>query len=243
MDSDQSRCTDRGSNAFARLGPDPDSDPDLDRLSSELSPDPEPGRSAADRALAARLVAGDEAAFRALVAEYHRPLLRFALGFTPRRELAEDIVQESWLGLLRGLDRFEGRSSLRTWLYQICANRARSMARREARVVPMDPPGPEGWAALAAVGAAVGAAPEVEPDAADRLAAADERAQLAARVRAAIDRLPEGQRRVVTLRDVAGLSAPQVCAMLAITEANQRVLLHRGRSRVRALVAPVAAAN
>ena len=185
-----------------------------------------------DAELVERLRRGDQAAFAVLVDRYHSRLTRFAGSFTPRAELAEDIAQETWLGLLRGLDRFEGRASLRTWLFQICANRARTIAAREGRLVPVDPTDPD--------------APTVDParfgpdggwstaPAAWDTAADD--AELVARVRAAIVRLPETQQQVVTLRDVEGLTSVEVCRILELTEGNQRVLLHRGRARVRALL-------
>jgi len=185
-----------------------------------------------DAELVGRLRKGDQAAFAELVDRYHSSLTRFARSFTARPELAEDIAQETWLGLLRGIDRFEGRASLRTWLFQICANRARTLAAREGRLVPVDPTDPDG--------------PTVDParfnpdggwtqaPAAWDFAADD--AELVERVRAAIVRLPEAQQQVVTLRDVEGLSAAEVCRILDLTEGNQRVLLHRGRARVRAIL-------
>lgn len=186
-----------------------------------------------DEDLLARLRAGDESAFEALVERYHPRLIRFALSFASRWELAEDVVQETWIGLLRGLDRFEGRSSLGTWLFQICANRARSMAAREARIIPVDPEGP---AVDPALFQADGAWAEPVTAWADPPTDAAEQAELIERIRRAIDDLPPGQRQVVTLRDVEGMTAVQVCEIMSITEVNQRVLLHRGRTRVRAVL-------
>ena len=185
-----------------------------------------------DADLVLRLRKGDQAAFAALVDRYHSRLTRFARSFTARPELAEDIAQETWLGLLRGLDGFEGRASLRTWLFQICANRARTLAAKEGRLVPVDPTDPD--------------SPTVDPARFDAggswtqppvpwSEAADD-AELVRRVRAAIILLPDTQQQVVTLRDVEGLSAPEVCRILELTEGNQRVLLHRGRARVRAIL-------
>jgi RNA polymerase sigma-70 factor, ECF subfamily len=185
-----------------------------------------------DADLVLRLRKGDQAAFAALVDRYHSRLTRFARSFTARPELAEDIAQETWLGLLRGLDGFEGRASLRTWLFQICANRARTLAAKEGRLVPVDPTDPD--------------SPTVDPARFDAGGgwtqppvpwgeAADD-AELVRRVRAAITLLPETQQQVVTLRDVEGLTAPEVCRILELTEGNQRVLLHRGRARVRAIL-------
>jgi RNA polymerase sigma-70 factor (ECF subfamily) len=188
-----------------------------------------------DAELVIRLRMGDQDAFAELVDRYHTRLTRFARSFTPRAELAEDIAQETWLGLLRGLDRFEGRASLRTWLFQICANRARTLAAREGRLIPVDPTDPAaptvdparfghdgGWSQP----------PSPWPDAATR----EQDAELVERVRAAITRLPDSQQQVVTLRDVEGLGAAEVCRILDLTEGNQRVLLHRGRARVRAIL-------
>jgi len=190
------------------------------------------GRVESDADLVLRLRKGDQAAFAALVDRYHSRLTRFARSFTARPELAEDIAQETWLGLLRGLDRFEGRASLRTWLFQICANRARTLAAKEGRLVPVDPTDPD--------------SPTVDPARFDAggswtqppvpwSEAADD-AELVRRIRAAITLLPDTQQQVVTLRDVEGLSAPEVCRILELTEGNQRVLLHRGRARVRAIL-------
>ena len=183
-----------------------------------------------DEEVLARARAGDEAAFAALVDRYHPRLIRLAATFVGRRDLAEDVAQETGLAALRGLEHFEGRSSLKSWLFQICANRARTLGAREQRVQPIDPTdavvagerfrpdgswavAPERWSATVA----------------DRL----DDAALVALVRAAVDDLPDGQRAVVSLRDVEGLPAAEVCAVLGITEANQRVLLHRGRAQVR----------
>ena len=190
------------------------------------------GRVESDADLVLRLRKGDQAAFAALVDRYHSRLTRFARSFTARPELAEDIAQETWLGLLRGLEGFEGRASLRTWLFQICANRARTLAAKEGRLVPVDPTDPD--------------SPTVDPARFDAggswtqppvpwSEAADD-AELVRRVRAAIILLPDTQQQVVTLRDVEGLSAPEVCRILELTEGNQRVLLHRGRARVRAIL-------
>ena len=187
-----------------------------------------------DAELVTRLRAGDEKAFEALVARYHTSLLRLAETMVPSRAIAEEVVQETWLGVVRGVGRFEGRSSLRTWLFHILVNRARSTGVREQRrastwadwVAAVDPArfGPDGaW---------------VDPptpwpdDVDDRLYAA----MLAERVRARMAELPPQQRQVVTLRDLEGLSAPDVCDLLGISEANQRVLLHRGRSRIRGML-------
>ena len=184
-----------------------------------------------DAQLVARLQAGDEAAFETVVARYHASLLRLAETMVPSRAVAEEVVQETWLGVVRGVARFEGRSSLRTWLFHILVNRARSTGAREARrasspadwVPAVDPArfGPDGtWADP----------PTPWSDDVDERVTAT---MLAEHVRARIAELPEQQRQVVTLRDLEGLDAADVCQLLGISDANQRVLLHRGRSRIR----------
>jgi RNA polymerase sigma-70 factor (ECF subfamily) len=184
--------------------------------------------------LVARLQAGDEAAFEALVRRYHASLVRLAETMVPSRAVAEEVVQETWLGVVRGVARFEGRSSLRTWLFHILVNRARSTGAREARRAPsraewvpaVDPArfGPDGaW-----VDPPVPWPDDIE----ERLTAAT----MAERVRARVAELPDQQRQVVTLRDIEGLDAADVCQLLEISEGNQRVLLHRGRSRLRRML-------
>jgi RNA polymerase sigma-70 factor (ECF subfamily) len=168
-------------------------------------------------------------------------MLSVALAHVRTRARAEDVVQETWLAVLRGIDRFEGRSSFRTWLFRILVNRAKTHAGREARSVPLsaltgpadDGPAvdpdrflPEGhrWAGhWAAPPASFAALPE------ERVAARETLAQ----IEAAIARLPERQREVITLRDVAGCTAPETCQALDLSEGNQRILLHRARSAVR----------
>ncbi|HEX7276518.1 MAG TPA: RNA polymerase sigma factor [Acidimicrobiales bacterium] len=181
--------------------------------------------------LVARLQAGDEQAFVTLVDLYHAPLLRLASTFVPSRAVAEEVVQDTWLGVVRGIERFEGRSSLKTWLFRIVVNRARTTGVRERRETPLDQTGepavpPErfngggGWSSPPTPWA---------DDAEDRIVAR----QTAAKVSRHLNLLPERQRQVVVMRDFEGLPATEVCAILGITEANQRVLLHRGRSRLR----------
>jgi RNA polymerase sigma-70 factor (ECF subfamily) len=177
-----------------------------------------------------RLRAGDEDAFAALVERHHAAMVRLARGYVRSRAVAEEVVQEAWLGLLRGLDGFEGRSSLRTWLFRIVVNRAISAGLRERRHLPVDDSeleeengrfGQDGWWVTPPAHWA--------DEAIDRLAAPE----LAAHIRRLIDGLPQGQRQVVTLRDVEGLSSEEVCTVLDISEGNQRVLLHRARARLR----------
>jgi RNA polymerase sigma-70 factor, ECF subfamily len=184
---------------------------------------------AGDEGVIDLLRAGDEAAFTQLVEQYHTRLIRFALTFVSGRAAAEDVAQDTWAAVVAGLGRFEGRSSLQTWIFQICANRARTHGGREHRTVPVAPDEPTVEASRFDPAGAWSAPPEPWPSVDDRL----EATALAPLVRGAIDRLPEVQRQVVTLRDVEGLTAQEACEVLSISEANQRVLLHRGRARVR----------
>lgn len=186
----------------------------------------------------ARLIAGDEPTFAALIDRHHRAMLGVASTFTTNRALAEEIVQETWMAVLTGLPRFEGRSSLKTWIFHILANRARTRAAREARTVPLSALGEDG-ANEPIVDAARfdgrgmwAIAPR--PWELDTPEAIVDRAESLAIVEAAIDALPARQRAVVLLRDVETLDSEEVCRLLGVTEANQRVLLHRGRAAIRA---------
>jgi RNA polymerase sigma-70 factor (ECF subfamily) len=188
----------------------------------------------ADHALVERLRAGEEAAFMELVAMYDGQLRRLARTFVRTDALADDVVQETWLGVIRGIDSFEERASLKTWLFRILANRARTRAVREARQVPFSSLAPEDEEAAvdpsAFEGGAWKALPhrfETEPE--TQLLNHELRGKLAE----AVEQLPEQQRAVITLRDVAGLDGPEVAELLGISEGNQRVILHRARSRVR----------
>jgi RNA polymerase sigma-70 factor, ECF subfamily len=183
-----------------------------------------------DTELLRRLRAGDEQAFVILVRRYHDAMLRLASSFVPSRAVAEEVVQDTWMGVVRGIGGFEERSSFRTWLFRILVNRARTTGERERRSIAIGTAEPAvdqsrfdaagGWAAP----------PEQwAEDIDDRLRAG----KLAGRIRSAIEELPARQREVVTLRDVDGLSSDEVCHLLDISDGNQRVLLHRGRSRVR----------
>ena len=180
--------------------------------------------------LLARLRAGDERAFVILVQRYHAAMFRLACSFVPNAAVAEEVVQDTWLGVLRGIGGFEGRSSFRTWLFRILVNRARSAGERERRTVAV---GDTGAAVAASRFDASGAwlsppehwIEEVE----DRI----EAGKMAGLIRTAIGDLPDRQRQVVTLRDIEGLTSEEVCGVLDISESNQRVLLHRGRSRLR----------
>jgi RNA polymerase sigma-70 factor, ECF subfamily len=193
-----------------------------------------------DAVLLDRLRAGDEMAFNELVSRHDGALRRVARNYVRTDAAAADVVQETWLGVIRGLDGFEGRSSLRTWIFRILVNRARTRAVREARDLPFSSledderpavePGAFGkeghWASAPA-----------------RLDAEPETNLLSAELREhlldAVNRLGPSQRAVITLRDLVGLSADEVCDILELTEVNQRVLLHRARSRVRTALLPL----
>ena len=184
----------------------------------------------ADVSLLRRLRDGDEQAFVALVGRYHSSMLRLALSFVSSEAVAEEVVQDTWLAVLRGLSRFEERSSLRTWLFTILVNRARTTGVREARTVPVADAGPAVDASRFGPSGAWSSPPEHWAEEAENRIDA---AKLSGLLRSGLDDLPGRQREVVLLRDVEGLSSSEVCAVLAISVANQRVLLHRGRSRLR----------
>jgi RNA polymerase sigma-70 factor (ECF subfamily) len=186
-----------------------------------------------DVELLARLRGGDEAAFVDLVGRYQGSLLRVARTFVPSDAVAEEVVQDTWMGVVRGIDRFEGRSSFKTWLFRILVNRARTSGVREHRSVPVDPTEPAvSPDRFDGNGAWAEPLTPWEADTDDRLVAASWGPAL----RVAIDELPGRQRDVVVLRDVEGLPSEDVCEVLGITEGNQRVLLHRGRSRLRTVL-------
>jgi RNA polymerase sigma-70 factor, ECF subfamily len=183
-----------------------------------------------DAELLRQLRAGDEQAFVALVERYNGSMLRLAASFVPSRAVAEEVVQDTWLAVLRGLSAFQGRSSLRTWMFTILVNRARTTGTREQRTIPVADTGPVVDAARFGPDGAWSAPPEhwIE-EAEDRI----EAEKLAVLLKALVDGLPGRQREVVLLRDVEGMSSAEVCQVLAISEANQRVLLHRGRGKLR----------
>ena len=199
----------------------------------------EGGREAeADAALLTRLRAGDRAAFAALVGRHAGPLLRVAQSLVRDRAVAEEVVQETWVAVLGGLDAFEERSSLRTWLFRILVNKARTRFAREGRTVPMSSLAApaDGDPADADAGRFDDRGVWREPPA--RWSEEDpERLAMGAETRAAIETaiqgLPEAQRAVMTLRDIEGLETEEICNLLAITVSNQRVLLHRARAKVR----------
>ncbi len=193
-----------------------------------------------DEAIVARLRAGDEAMFALVLDAWSSGLLRAARAYVSTRESAEDVVQDTWLAVIRGVDRFEGRSSLRTWVYRIMINTAKSRGAKDKRTMPMTDLTPDD------TGPTVDPArfrgpddpyeghwkdfppqwPSVETEVESR--------QLQARIEEAVARLPDRQRIVITLRDIEGYSAEEVCAALEVSAANQRVLLHRARAAVRA---------
>ena len=212
---------------------------------SDLEPGSAPATSPDEAALLEALRQRDEAAFVLLVRRYQSPLLRLALVYARDRALAEEIVQETWLGVLKGIDHFEGRSSFKTWLFRILVNRARTRAAREDRTVP--------FSALAA--SEIASDEPAVP--ADRFLPADHpewahhwavpprewgaspeeqllRRETLALINGVIAELPPAQRQVITLRDLEAWTSEEVCNALEISETNQRVLLHRARSRVRA---------
>jgi RNA polymerase sigma-70 factor (ECF subfamily) len=179
---------------------------------------------------------GSEKAFASLLERYHTSLLHFARSIVRDRETAEDVVQETWLGVVRGLDKFRGDSTLKTWIFRIMINTARTRAVRDCRSAPLAALGndlEEGsvdvdrfladghWASTPTSWDTI---PE------ERLLAGE----TLRRIQDVIATLPTAQRQVITLRDVGGWPAEEVCALLGLSEANQRVLLHRARAKVRA---------
>ena len=184
----------------------------------------------ADGDLILRLRSGDERAFVSLVERYQEQMLRLAVSFVPSRAVAEEVVQDTWLAMLRGLHAFEGRSSLKTWLFTILVNRARTTGTREQRTIPVPDPEPAVDPARFDASGGWSDPPGHWIEAAEGRV---EAGKLAGRIRIMIDELPARQREVVILRDVEQMTSEDVCAVLAISEGNQRVLLHRGRSRLR----------
>jgi RNA polymerase sigma-70 factor (ECF subfamily) len=187
------------------------------------------------------LKSGNEAAFQALVQRHHGALIRLAMGYVRDHALAEDVVQETWLTCLRSLDRFEGRSSLKTWIFGIALNVARARRRKEARILPFALFRPrDRESSGATVDPSRFGADGLWKSPPDSWANVPESRVLSGetmqRVRQAIDSLPPKQREVIVLRDVGGLDAAEVCALLAISPENQRVRLHRARAAVRKML-------
>lgn len=190
----------------------------------------------AETALLAKLRAGDEGAFAALVDGLNCRLQAFAATFTSSPALVEDIVQETWLAVIRGLAGFEGRSSLRTWIFSILVRRARTLAVREARrpdSYPMSEPGeaPGEWSpGQGRVGLWEGIPGAWGLETPETIYQSREAMEV---LLASLQALPESQRRVVLLRDVEDVPSRDICNILDLTETNTRVLLHRGRARIR----------
>ena len=196
-----------------------------------------PGRSRrrpsgpdADAELLARVRAGEEQAFVQLVSRHHAAMLRLARSFVSSNAVAEEVVQDTWVGVLRGIDGFAGRSSFKTWLLHILVNRAKSTGVREHRSVAIGDASPAvDRSRFDASGAWMSPPQHWIEDSDERMLAEG----LAGHIRSTLDALPPRQREVVMLRDVDGLSSREVCHVLEISDANQRVLLHRGRSHLR----------
>lgn len=191
-----------------------------------------------DARLVERLRAGDDEAFRELMRRYGAGMLRVAQMFVSSRAVAEDVVQDAWVGVLRGIGRFEGRSSLKTWLFRIVANTAKTRGAREARSLPFSALGAPGEESAVDPDRFLGAGERFPGHwAAPPAAWSPEARLLSGEAMAVIDRaiarLPPAQRAVITLRDVEGLTSEEVRNALDLTETNQRVLLHRARSKVR----------
>ena len=179
----------------------------------------------------ARLRAGDEAAFTRLVSEHHRGLVRLARTFVGSEAAAEEVTQETWVAVLDGIAGFEERSSLKTWIFRILVNRAKTRAKRQGREIPFDVQEDETHpdeSRFSSGGFWGGPRPWTEADMDDK--------RVVAIVRRELDNLPEAHRAVVVMRDVEGLDAKDVCNVLAIQETHQRVLLHRARTKLRAVI-------
>jgi RNA polymerase sigma-70 factor (ECF subfamily) len=198
-------------------------------------------RTAAEESeLIVRLRAGDERAFEALVDRHYSTMLAVARHYVSSRAVAEEVVQEAWLGVLKGLDRFEARASLRTWILRILVNTAKTRGAREARSVPFASLAPEGDEPAVAAERFRGAHDpfpghwRAYPGNWQKLpeeALADR--ETLDLLLTTIHALPDPQRIVITMRDIQGCDAEEVCEALDVSEGNQRVLLHRARSKVR----------
>ena len=185
-----------------------------------------------DLELLARLRAGDEEAFVTLVARYQQPMLRFARAYVPSRAIAEEAVQDTWMGVVKGIEKFEGRSSFKTWLYRILINRARSAGAREHRHTTSEPHHAVDPIRFDANGQWADPVERWNQDAEDRLDAA----AWGPILQSGLEDLPPRQRQVVALRDIDGLSGDEVCDLLGLSAGNQRILLHRGRTRLREIL-------
>jgi RNA polymerase sigma-70 factor (ECF subfamily) len=193
-----------------------------------------------DENLVERLRAGDDDAFASLIDRHHRSMVRLASVFVADEDLAEEIVQETWLAVINGLDDFEERSSIKTWIFAILTNKARKRGKRDARMKP--------WSSIFESSIDEEVTPNADrfdsrgqwakPPAAWSVGPEERlmRDDLLKAIKSAIESLPASQRAVVRLRDVEGLSAAETCDVLDISDGNQRVLLHRGRVKVREAV-------
>jgi RNA polymerase sigma-70 factor, ECF subfamily len=175
---------------------------------------------------------GDEQAFVMLVGRYQQPMLRLARSMVSTQAVAEEVVQDTWMGVVRGIDRFEGRSSLKTWLFRILTNRARTTGAREPSHAPIETLHAVDASRFDTNGEWADPVDRWIDDSDDRLDAATSSPIL----KAGLDDLPPRQRQVVMLRDIEGLSTDEVCAVLDISAGNQRILLHRGRNRLREIL-------
>lgn len=194
-----------------------------------------------DEELVPKILAGDERAFSLLVARYHARLVRLAQSFVHTTASAEEMAQETWLAVLAGLDRFEQRSRFKVWLFRILSNRAKSCAQQEARSVPFStfdsPDGDVDRTSLADLFTPEGRwrSPTQEWDhkTPEKLLLSTETQRV---LQNGIQTLPAAQRAVLLMRDVEGLDADEVCSLLGLTDANQRVLLHRARTALRQIL-------
>lgn len=180
-----------------------------------------------DHELVARLRTGDEGAFVSLVRQHQPGLLRLAEAMVGSRAVAEEVVQDTWLAVCKGAAAFEGRSSLKTWIFTILVNRARSTASREHRTEPVDGDEYDGCFDSSGVWATPPIPWSEKVD--DEIVAR----QFAKEVSKVLPSLPDAQQQVLLLRDVEGLPAAEVSTLLSISDGNQRVLLHRARCRIR----------
>jgi RNA polymerase sigma-70 factor (ECF subfamily) len=201
-----------------------------------------PGREATtdEAQLLARLRAGDDVAFERLVTRHYATMLAVAMTYVRTRAVAEEVVQDCWLGVIEGLDRFEGRSSLKTWILSILVNKAKTRGLRESRIVPFaslaregDEPAVPADRFRGSGDAFPGHWRAYPGDWQSSAAAIVQDRETLRVVMGAIAELPLAQQTVIRMRDVEGFSSDEVCAALDVSEGNQRVLLHRARSRVR----------
>jgi len=220
------------------------------RDADEMAPDHEQiGVSQAEAVLVDRIRRGEETAFMELVERLHAPLLRVALTFVHGEAVAEEVVQDTWVAVLEGIHRFEGRSSLKTWIFRILMNRARTQGVRESRYVEFpgkasdsDHGGSDMVEELPTVVGGEGWSGNYSGIISSQTEASPERKllnkEMMERIYAVIHILPAMQRKVILLRDVEGFESGEVCRMLGVSESNQRVLLHRARTKVRQALAP-----